>query len=99
LIISAREVVVIGYSFRDDHVNAYMRDYLLANDRNRMTVVSPQATSMKHGCVGLLKDERGDQIESLDMSAGSWFTREIHNQLLRTRSSTFPLEGCHSKEW
>jgi hypothetical protein len=44
----SNELVVIGYSFRDDHVNHTILSWLRASDTNRLIVIT-RSSSIEHG--------------------------------------------------
>jgi hypothetical protein len=65
-LLAANHAVVVGYSFRDDHVNVYLGSWLLRDRLRQITVIGPGVSTATPTYVAMLRDRLPDQIQLID---------------------------------
>lgn len=83
MLAEARALVVVGYSFRDEHVNEVLRRWLNARRENRLVILDPSLGQERCGSFGLAKS--GDWT-----SFSSQLEQHLRGRPLRTAITTGP---------
>ncbi|MCX6554292.1 MAG: SIR2 family protein [Candidatus Aminicenantes bacterium] len=60
------QVIIIGYSFRDDHINEYLTQWINNSSTNRMVVINPSIDSNTTEFVSNIRDLLPNRIEFIN---------------------------------
>jgi hypothetical protein len=71
----AQELVVVGYSFRDDHVNTTIRTWFNRDSRRTLTVIDPAFDKSQESFVGTLKSYVKERLTVHLLGAKEGLTR------------------------
>lgn len=81
-------LVVIGYSFRDSHINTYIANWLNQSEENILTVIDPKIRSSNEEFVTkLLRLEKSDskqRVKIIDKEAGAGILDLLSNYRVKT---------------
>ncbi len=73
----ATNLIVVGYSFRDDHINEYISQWLNQSADNKLTVINPGFRSLRVRYTDYLSALEGTQVTIRELSASAGLAREI----------------------
>ncbi|MCX7013831.1 MAG: SIR2 family protein [Candidatus Sumerlaeota bacterium] len=73
----AKHLTIVGYSFRDVHVNEYISQWLNAEPSTRLKIIDPGFTTNRASYAGLLRSRCKDRIDLVEERAETALEREF----------------------
>lgn len=79
---NVESILVIGYSFSDDHINEYFRNWINSNPNNVLTIINPFYHSLDNAFVNELNKLKRDRIIILKQTASEGILAYINKKQL-----------------
>lgn len=67
---STDELVVVGYSFRDEHINEYVKNWLAGSTDRTIVIVDPNATKLELAFAKVLLSQGPSRVFAMNVNAG-----------------------------
>ncbi len=67
---STDELVVVGYSFRDEHINEYVKNWLAGSTDRTIVIVDPNATKLESAFAKMLLSQGPSRVFAMNVNAG-----------------------------